>query len=61
MTYKNALKVKIGDTLYAKDGFAFVVEKITDESNEANTEHYKRFSGMSNRGIQVSYIHKKIT
>jgi hypothetical protein len=60
MTYKNALKVNIGDTLLAKDGYKFVVEKITEESNAANTEKYIRFTGKCNSGFQVFYLHKQI-
>ena len=60
MTLKNALKVKVGDNLNAKDGYSFAVEKITEESNAANTERYIKFFGMSTRGIQVFYTHKQI-
>lgn len=60
MTYNKALKVQIGDTLYSKDGYGFIVDRITEESNAANTEKYLRFHGNSTRGIYVSYRHKVI-
>ncbi len=60
MTYKNALKVKICDTLSSKDRYIFTVVKITEESNAANTEKYLRFHGMSTRSIRVSYVHKNV-
>lgn len=60
MTYNKALKVKIGDTLHSKDGYGFVVDKITWENNATNTEQYLRFHGNSTRGIYVSYRHKQI-
>lgn len=60
LTYGNAKRVKIGDTLNSKDGYRFTVSKITEESNAANTEQYVVFSGISTRGIDVFYNHKQI-
>lgn len=60
MTYNKALKVQIGDTLYSKDGYEFIVDGITFESNAANTEQYLRFYGNTTRGLHVSYRHKQI-
>lgn len=60
MTYKKALEIKIGDVLSSKDGYRFTVDKITEESNVANTEKYLKFSGVSTRGIDVFYTHKQL-
>jgi hypothetical protein len=60
MTYKNALKVKLGDVLHSKDGWSFTVNEITEKSNAANTEKYLCFKGITKRGIFVFYNHKEI-
>lgn len=60
MTYKNAKKVKIGDSICSKDGYTFIVSRIEEKTNSANIEKYLVFYGRSTRGIDVSYNHKKI-
>lgn len=60
MTYKNAKKITIGDTLHSKDGYTFTVNKITESSNAANTEQYVNFTGVCTRGFDVFYNHKQL-
>lgn len=60
MTFKEAEKVKIGDTLYSKDGYCFVVGNIETRRNVAYTRQYLFFKGISTRGIEVGYDHKQI-
>lgn len=60
MTYKNAKKVKLGDSIESKDGFHFIVNEIRLETNAANTEQYIVFYGVTSKGIKVHYNHKQI-
>lgn len=60
MTYKNAKKIKVGDSVRSKDGYAFTVNKIEETTNVANTEKYVVFHGTSTRGIDVFYNHKQV-
>ena len=60
MTYKKAEKVKIGDSIRSKDGYTFIVDRIEEKTNAANTEKYIVFYGTSTRGIDVYYNHKQI-
>lgn len=60
MTYKKAEKIKIGDRIRSKDGYTFIVNKIEEKTNEANTEKYIVFYGLSTRGIDVFYNHKQV-
>lgn len=60
MTYKNAQKVKVGDVIKSKDGFAFRVNEIKRKTNAANTEQYIVFCGITSKGIEVNYNHKQI-
>lgn len=60
MTYVSAKSVKIGDTLRAKDGYLFTVEKIEEKTDEANINNYLVFKGTCDRGFLVHYDHKKI-
>ena len=53
MTFKNAEKVKIGDSIRSKDGYKFTVNRIEEKTNAANTEKYLVFYGKSTRGIDV--------
>jgi len=60
MTYKKAMKIKVGDSIRSKDGYTFIVSKIEEKTNVANTEKYILFYGTSTRGIDVFYNHKQI-
>lgn len=60
MTFKNAEKVKIGDSIRSKDGYKFTVNRIEEKTNAANTEKYLVFYGKSTRGIDVYYNHKQV-
>lgn len=60
MTFKNAEKVKIGDSIRSKDGYTFTVNRIEEKTNAANTEKYLVFYGKSTRGIDVYYNHKRV-
>ena len=60
MTYKNALRVNIGDILHSKDGYIFTVNDIKESSNVANTEKYIQFTGITTRNIAVTYDHKSV-
>jgi len=54
------MKIKIGDSIRSKDGYAFSVSKIEEKTNVANTEKYIVFYGTSTRGINMYYNHKQI-
>lgn len=60
MTYKNAKKITIGDKIQSKDGYIFIVNRIEETTNAANTEKYIVFYGTSTRGFDVFYNHKQI-
>lgn len=60
MAYRNAEKIKIGDSIRSKDGYTFTVNRIEEKTNAANTEKYIVFYGTSARGIDVYHNHKQI-
>lgn len=60
MTYKNAHKVNVGDTIKSKDNVVFKVNEIKRKANAANTEQYIVFCGITSEGIKVNYNHKQI-
>lgn len=60
MTYKNAKKIRIGNSVHSKDGYTFTVNRIKETTNAANTEKYIVFYGTTTKGIDVYYNHKQL-
>lgn len=60
MTIDKARKIKVGNRVRPRDFNSFVVEKIEIKHDASYLHEFIVFSGTTDKGIKVTYDHKKL-